>query len=612
MLRFFRKRQSLRGGAGARVVCAAIALTAIGAAYWATTVNIQNGRYSFRGSNYIYAGNLALSETGSVTVNVDMHVGLIRPSLYTIDHDDCIARLTVNGVAVISKKECHFPYAALLNLGPFLKTGTNHIEATVTNTSGGMSFHLSVYPYDPLAIAAVVVATLSLILFFSTLLGGAWNGGWTTVERLFLCSFLALRVMELYLQWGHEVGFDLKSHIEYMRHIDWNNPLISATATGYSYHPPLGFLLPELLYPLGFSEVGAIHAVSAAFGIVAFVALRATLSRLGLLRTATGIAFLYFTSSLPIIIFLARSVNIDSHILAYAAVTLYLCIRIFVTTETRLMRFLLQCACGIVIALAMMTKASGLLLFALPLLVISVEAFHAKPRLRRTEWKHWLAGLAVIGAVSSAYFLPYYIVRYYEQKGAVIFLDGMPKDYVMQNHARAERDKDRVGFVTAMFLPTSAHQISLNVRDRVTPRLSDTWKDIWMKDEWLGKSAPAQRAVGTFYWTIAPLLLLVGAAAFARTAHRPDAWSKLGLVFGGFAALQLLALIAYVYRMPWGIGIPSKAIYIAPAAWAIGFLAASATTLDFLFEKKFKAPFGKIALCLVAAFMVLNHVLPVY
>lgn len=612
MMRFFRTRHSRNANIGTRVVCAVIALSAIGVAYWVSTVNIQNGQYSFRGSDYVYNGNLMLSETGSVTVSFDMVAALVRPSLYTINHDDCISKLTVNGVAVIGKKECHFPYAAMLDLSPFLKTGTNRIEATVTNTGGGMEFHFSVYPLDPLSVAAVVVATLSLILLFASLLGGTWTGGWATTERLFLCSFLALRAMELYLQWGREVGFDLKSHIEYMRQIDWSNPLIPPLATGYSYHPPLGFLLPELLYPLGLSEIGAIHAVSAAFGIVAFVALRATLSRIGLLRTAGGVAFLYFTSSLPIVVFLARSVSIDSHILAYAAVTLYLSIRIFATTETRLVRFLLQCVCGIVLALAMMTKASGLLLFALPLLVIAVEAFHATPRLRRAEWKHWLAGLAVIGAVSSAYFLPYYIVRYYEQKGTVIFLDGMPSDYVMQNHARTERDKNRVGFVTAMFLPTSAHQMSLNVRDRATPRLSDTWKDVWVKDEWLGKSAPAQRAVGTFYWTIAPLFLLFGAAAFARTVRRADAWSKLGVLLGGFAAIQLLALIAFVYRMPWGGAVPSKAVYIAPAGWFLGYLVASICLWETALVKGFRAGALRYCVLATAVFMTINHLLPVY
>lgn len=422
------------------------------------------------------------------------------------------------------------------------------------------------------------------------------------LTRLQLLAMFWLFLAEL----GHEVGFDAGAHIEMLNLITWAHPETALKGSFYGYHPPMGFLLPRTLHLLGFVPEVSVQIISFLAGLAAFFFLRLTLKEISALRTPRGTAFLVLSTGLPLSVYLLHSVNLDILILAEGAIVLFCCTRLFLRERPE------ELSCGdrwmawfgllSTLSFAMLTKFSGVLLLALPPIAAVVGC-------RSRQWLPRLAKVAVVILLALAMGLPYYGVRYYLSERTFFPNNG---DWMVSGafvEARTKRNTDPIGFFANLFAPNPVHrEKGLAHRDYDVLRLSDTWRDYWLKDQFLGSSVPFSLELGSVYFFTAPWLLVLGGVALLR--RRMDftvPWRRLGRVVLLFGLFQFAALLVYLTLNPFAGWGPAKAIYIAPTIWGIAYLLTGLVPRDPLNARQ-----QRTFAVLLVGFTLLNFILPVY
>lgn len=380
--------------------------------------------------------------------------------------------------------------------------------------------------------------------------------------------FLLSRIVLLRERWGQQMGFDTGAHLEMVEVFTWMHPDAPLRDTFYGYHPPLGFLLPRavhLLFDLPILQ--SVQVVSFAFSLLAFFALRATLKRLELLRRLDVIAFLYICFSLPLQIFLATSLNLDVQIFGYGSFVLYCSVRLFWRPGMKLHPNVVSLWMGCAILCALFTKFSGVLLFAIPF-IVSVSAPGRVFRLKR------FVRMSTVAAAVLVVCSPYYYGRYYSVEASLFPTN---THWFIQNETDAARDVITAAPLTwfrSLVSPTSVHwQRGIVHRDYEILRLTDTWRDLWIKDQFLGHTTEAALSLGKALFFLMPFVITFGLLSFIRMyrRRRKDPWMRLGWIFAVFAALQFAAFLWYMAQNPfpgWG---PAKGIYITPVSWALSY-----------------------------------------
>lgn len=456
----------------------------------------------------------------------------------------------------------------------------------------------------------------------------AATSDWERYEWWLCCLLVGSRIWVTLLRWGEAIGFDPHHHLEMLSVWRWWGLSPPLFETFYAYHPPLSFLLARSVHLFGFDPVASVQIVSLAASLVAFFALRSALQHLGLLSHPVPLCFLYLTSSLPIQVYLATSINIDVLLLALASVVLCFSLQLYWEGEPapwvgkrsewwarRLIIVMALCS-------AILTKFSGILLLALPLLVALTAPRRAGGALPvavtpwRTPalWQRCGSALAM-AAVAIVIVSPHYMHRYY--RTAETFFPGNADVFegVHQREAREARDRSLPDFFLGMFLPPKAAAESHEFRDMSVPRLLETWRDLWRRDVWLGVQPPLSQVVTGVYLRITPYLLLIGVGVLLLRRPRDVVWRRLGLVLLLFSVLLLLALVKYTYDFPWGGAVLMKGIYVAPIAWLVGYLLVGVLELGrfapALLARR-EEMVHRSALVLIGGFTLVNHILPVY
>lgn len=419
-----------------------------------------------------------------------------------------------------------------------------------------------------------------------------------------------------------------------VQRLTWAVPDTPIRETFYGYHPPLGFLVPRLLYLIGFTPEHSIQIVSFAASLAAFFLLRAVLKHLHLLSKPSGIAFLYIASSIPIQLSITTSVNLDVIIMAFAAATLYGAVR-FLWPHAALLeahpqyvlalrfhhRDPLQKNCRFetvlavlgsvaAIACASLTKFSGVLLLGLLPLVALAQPFHRK-------WFRHCALGATACAMAVAFAFPYYYARYYIPEGKFFPLNTEWAAKEETERAIAKRDEDRAQFFKDLLNVHPAYAATdPEYSDGETNRLWDAWRDFWIRNTRTGQlRSDAAFDFGLLYMHIALWLLPAGLMVFLRRVRRRAAWIRLGWVIVGFALIQVAALVQYIYRIPYAGYGPAKGLYILPFVWAIAYLIVTAFQDQRLLPKVLRRSLPKLQYVLMTAvwmFVVINHTIPVY
>ena len=420
-----------------------------------------------------------------------------------------------------------------------------------------------------------------------------------------LVLFLVSRVVALYKRWGVEYGHDAGPHIYMVETIPWRDPWPRLDACFYCYHPPVGFWAAKALTLGGLATPKAIQLVSFGFTLLAFFCLRASVRWLGALDRPWGIAFLYFTSAMPIQTYLATAQTLDAVVYGWAGLVLAVSLRLMWPTRAAAGASLSSggawrwAVLVAALALAMLTKFSGVVLLSIPVLV----ALLARRRARR----HMIAALAAC-AVAVALVAPYYYFRNYREQG-VFFPNNVswlrPAELAA---ARSRRDEDRLHFALEMLSPAPQAREHEDYADDKIPRMHDTWRFFWIGSSVLD-GGHRSYLISRAYLPWMPWLLLAGALGFYARRRSKLPWIRAGTLFFAIALVQAAALFKFNYDAPYAPWIGVKALYIAPASWAIGW-AMTLVTMETLWMSDLVGIRQKrgqtIALVAVIAFAINN------
>jgi hypothetical protein len=184
-------------------------------------------------------------------ITVPLHVSLLHRGRILLKPDDCIEDLAVNGATVTdpSARFCDYENGRVLDLSPWLRTGSNQLRVTVRN-SGGPS-GLDVVPrQDPFfwsfGAALVIVAGLGAARLLRLLHAGK-------EQMALLCVFLGgsvLRVLYMLQTPAGRRGYDSQGHLAYIRYLAEHWHLPPAHGGWEFYQPPLYYLLTAPLVRL--------------------------------------------------------------------------------------------------------------------------------------------------------------------------------------------------------------------------------------------------------------------------------------------------------------------------------------------------------------------------
>ncbi len=412
--------------------------------------------------------------------------------------------------------------------------------------------------------------------------------------------------------WGKAQGFDAIPWLDMYRATHWFEPLPDPRSLLASYHPPLSYLLVRLINGVVPDAIAASQVLSSAAMLAAFFGFRHVLKRTRCLESTAGLWLLYGGFSLPLYVWLAIETGYDSLIFAWFILTLSVSVALFwhelpgkFYQNTRVMLGLVTLV--VLLVAGLYTKYSGLMAFALPFMIIWVRR-----GLKALAREAHLPALAAV--VALAIIAPFYHARYYETEH-----EWMPAAMEWQKSnaltiVRTERDADPLEFFAHMIRVPSESIVGANkpVRDSF---LHSIWFHVWKRDKWLGVQPKPSLTVSNAYVRFFAYATLVGSLVFlGRLRRRPRAWRQLGWVLLGVTAMFSAAALAFAWKYPiWGWRVfkakymAAGILWVAYAAWA---------PFDLVRSKLRRATARRIfewtACVVLVAFMMVNHLLPVY
>lgn len=404
------------------------------------------------------------------------------------------------------------------------------------------------------------------------------------------------------------MGWDVAVHLEMLQHWPWE--AWDVRSSFYAYHPPLAFFLARIISFGGLSSIQSVQAVAFLASMAGFFFLRLLVRHLGMLEKSHGIAFLYVTSSLPVLINLSYSITID--VLLYAALCAVLLFS-FRLSEKSYIPSVGLCASFL---FAMFVKFSFVLLLPIPFMVIGLQwqmLERQKTKRRRMVVRTFLA-IVISAAIAS----PYYVGRYYVQE-RTLFPSNMDfEEYgrsVHEEQRRTVRDSDRVAFVRDFFRVSIAELLRLQDRDQERVRIINTWRDFWAGNKYNVTQTPLSLSLSHIYSFAALFLIALGTIRFIqRFRLQSEPWDQFGVVLLGLSIMCMFSLFLYPWKYPHPVGLLTKLIYVMPLVLGTGWiLSFPAGILSSLPKKFFAAHLICVAFgFLLGAFIVLNHILPVY
>lgn len=447
---------------------------------------------------------------------------------------------------------------------------------------------------------------------------------WAENEKKLLMLFLACRVWLFYLHFGTRWGYDVNAFIKVSDAITWSNPFLPLRELFYAYHPPLSFLLVHSITALTGADT---HTVSQCMVFAAslsiFLFLRATLKHLHLLDTAKGVIFLYVLASIPLQILLATAINIDVFIFAFTSAAVFFSVRFFwpKTKKSKAQTARYALVMTLLLTCALYTKFSGLIVLCVPVLT-AILGMRIRPNTSNVRTffdTAFKAALPSLIAVMIAF--PMYYTRYYKTEGT-FFPSNLSWLREEQLHnARIERDKNKAQFFMNLFSPPVSHAADdIRTIDRRNPRLSDTWNQFWVRDEYLDKRGQplsvSSLQLSALYLSFAHFFVLIGLAAFLRNLKKVTIWEKFGCLLLSYCALQMTAQLMFIYSHPFAAWPPTKAIYVTPLMLGIAYLIANGSKM--VPQKTLRVPLlfsvktHDVLMGATALFVMLNHTLPLY
>lgn len=433
-------------------------------------------------------------------------------------------------------------------------------------------------------------------------------------EYLLLALVILLKPFLLYTQWGILQGFDASQYIITMRNFEFGETIPSIYKCFNCYHPPLSFLSANTINLTGIKEIPSSQLLSWISIGLAFLALRATLKHIGLLRTHIGVLFLYLTCALPVFIFLSTASTYESLSYLFSILTLYLGILLYWNPEAGRLtnrRIFLLCLLLITLIGGLETKYTGVVNLGIPFIIVAIR-YKGNMRLR------CFSKLILLSLIAAIFVSPLYIGRNYTQSKELfpVNMNWRLKDELVV--VRAERDSDIIGFMAHAFrIPKGFFSISDDsIKNSFVHTVwFQTWKIEGSQLRKFNLDSHGASMISSLYYFLFILPFIAGSTLFViRARKRNDALHDFGKVLLGIVCIFVLAQTSFFYKFPmWKYGI-MKAKYIAPALLWIVFASAYCVhvALQLKCLQKFRPFITYGSLGLVLLYVVLNHVVPVY
>lgn len=214
--------------------------------------DIFSAQYSnARNENVAFTMPLLLKDqvASEYDIRVDMKLSTLHPSLFKIAADDCVKGITVNGSELPEVQFCDIK-GKIVNLNPYLKPGTNIIQATLEDRGGWVVFKMKAARSDPFVLIINILLGIVFALFAFFLLKYA-----KAKPYVFgLCSIAMFgaalaKIYDVNLLFGH-LAYDNTVYLDYMQYIAEFLKLPSASEIALRgwelYQTPLYYILAAL------------------------------------------------------------------------------------------------------------------------------------------------------------------------------------------------------------------------------------------------------------------------------------------------------------------------------------------------------------------------------
>ncbi|PIQ76660.1 hypothetical protein COU78_05195 [Candidatus Peregrinibacteria bacterium CG10_big_fil_rev_8_21_14_0_10_49_24] len=561
-------------------------------------------------------------EEQTYTVETTWDLRRVHFTRYYFSIDDCLVKLWVNAIEVQSDNIplCPFPYGDTIDLSAYLKTGTNTLKMEVENENGATLVRVRPSMADSLLRPYLLIAFILLLLVIQS--KRSLFSDSRRSELLLLCTFILARLWSFFVHMRINEGWDWGYHMDVLAaNLFTVSNILNREVFQmfYSYHPPLGFLLSEPFLNSGFGLLLSAKIVSLLTSFIAFFCIRQTVKYLGLLQKPIGLVFLYGGMSIPMMVFLSRSVNLDMIIFMCTCFALHLSIMLFGKkdpaashrkTQVRMALLALTIFAGL------MTKFNGLLIASLPVIVACAFGFSQILR-RSPEALRTVRNALFISVVGVALAFPYYHWRYFLTQGTYFPHNGQFYEDRMQG-GQEIKEKDKTAYFLELFKGSQARKEQPYWRDWEMPRLSDAWNDFWIRDHGLGTPNAFSTKISVFYQYVIPTLLLLSLFLLVIQTVRKKAdpvWIALGVSLLAYSVVQFTLLTYYVWKNACIWCYSSKGIYITPVILAVAFFIANLLTIQHVLPHSWQKKclhsrwLVTAILCIV---IILHHVIPVY
>ena len=429
-------------------------------------------------------------------------------------------------------------------------------------------------------------------------------------EFFLLFCVLALQIHLLGSQFGLQQGHDVSRFFEVIDHVSPGKPLPGTRECFNCFHPPFSFFSVKILSLL----VGNVPLSSQIFSWVsmlfAFLLLRASLKRMGVLSSLEGIVFLYLSSALPIFIFLSTASDYEPATYFFTMLSLYFSTALYWNSAGEKLsarRLILLCALLLSFTGGLLNKYTGLLSFAIPFCIVLVR----NPEVLWKTMKEQLVVFLIVALLVS----PLYISRNFAQEGDLFPMNMSWLTRIELAKQRSIRNEDVIGFFThTMRIPREFFSERTSpIQDSVVHRI---WLQTWIREKYIGgPQSPLSDLISTFYYFFFLVPVTVGSLLFVlRSRRQADAFHSFGTVLLSLSCIFFLAMLIFIFKYPvWNWGV-IKAKYIAPALLWMPFATAYCIHCALLTQKlSHYRPlifYGSLGLLLL--FVVLNYTVPVY
>lgn len=431
------------------------------------------------------------------------------------------------------------------------------------------------------------------------------------IERWELAAFASVLVLKLYYlfgQWGQAQGYDVKKFFDVISKITWvSYPGIREGGSGY--HPPLAFIIVWLIARLTADPIGASQALSALSVAGAWVLMRQSVKMMDLLYTFRGFVFVYLSAAIPCLLYLSAESTYDSLILFWGAEVFCVSVALFMASPTKRMRWVLWTLLFIGLVGGLMTKVTGVLDLAIPVIVHLIG--------RRSDRGARMRMVAVLGlAVLTAF--PYYYLRNYRNEGTFFPISMTWEVPESEQRNWIEWHRHPLSSIAHILRFPGASLLTSDYPDH-DALISTVWFTTWKRENYGNMFGPHGQLSATalilseVYLTLFIVLGLFGFTVFVRRCSLKEQWSALGVLLLLVFLLYASAQVAFAFRFPmWGWE-PIKAKYVAIGLFWFTYCIAQGIEALVRRERdrRMRRAFVATALTLTMLFVIANHIVPV-